>query len=102
MKTTWYEESCELREPIKKNGLRVRGVEVGVKESLKKKLVRSGLTWAGDMERMGDEKRAKRADAQNMEGKMRRGRPKLRWGIALSDLERVGEKLRKKATDIRN
>ena len=56
-------------------------VEVGVKERFKNKLMRSRLTWAGDVERMGDEKLAKRADALKVEGK-RRGRPKL-WGIAL-------------------
>ena len=33
-------------------------VAVGVKESFKKKLVRSRLTWAGHVERMGDEKLA--------------------------------------------
>ena len=42
-------------------------MEVGVKESSKKKLVR--CTWAGYVEKMGDEKLAKRADAQKMEGK---------------------------------
>ena len=39
----------------------------GVKESSKNKLVRS--TWAGLVEKMGDEKLAKRADTQNVEGK---------------------------------
>ena len=34
------------------NGLRE---QVGVKESFKKNLVRSGLKWAGHMERRGDE-----------------------------------------------
>ena len=53
---------CELR------------VEVGVKEDLKKKLVTSTLTWVGHVERMGDEKLAKRADAQKVEGKRRRKR----------------------------
>ena len=56
-------------------------VEVGGKENVKKKLVRS--TWAGHVERIGDEKLAKRADAQTVEGKWRRGRPKLRCEIAL-------------------
>ena len=32
-------------------------VEVGVKESFKKKLVRSRLKWADQMERMGNENR---------------------------------------------
>ena len=35
-------------------------------------------TWAAQMERMGDEKMAKRTDAQKVEGKYRRGRLKLR------------------------
>ena len=53
-------------------------VEVGVKESYKKmKMVRS--TWASHVEQIGDEKRAKRADAQKLERKWRRGRPKLRF-----------------------
>ena len=51
-------------------------MEVGVKESFKKKLVRSSLKWAGCMERIGDEKRA---DAQKVEGKMKRGRSIMRW-----------------------
>ena len=55
-------------------------VEAEVKESSKKKSVRS--TWAGDIEKMGDEN-WQRADAQKAEGKWRRGRPILRWGIAL-------------------
>ena len=54
-------------------------VEVGVKDNFKKKLARNCLTWAGHAEMMGDEKLAKRADAQKVEGKRRL---KLRWGIA--------------------
>ena len=41
-------------------------VEVGVTESVKK-LVRG--TWVAHMERMGDEKLAKKTDAQKVEGK---------------------------------
>ena len=37
------------------------------------------MGWPGG--KMGDEKLAKRADAQRVEGKRRRGRPKLRWGL---------------------
>ena len=51
-------------------------VKVGVKESSKKKLLRS--TWAGHVEKMEDENMAKRADARKAEGTRRRGRPKLR------------------------
>ena len=35
-------------------------------------------TQAGHVERMGDEKMAKRADAKKVDGKKMRGRPKLR------------------------
>ena len=44
-------------------------VEVGVKERLKKKSVRSSLIWASHVEIMGGEKLAKRADAQAVKGK---------------------------------
>ena len=44
-------------------------VDVGVKESFKKKLVRSRLKWAGHVDRIEDEKLANRADAQEMVGK---------------------------------
>ena len=44
-------------------------LEVGVKERFKKKSVRSSLIWASHVERMGDEKLAKRADAQAVKGK---------------------------------
>ena len=47
----------------------------GWSETFKKKLVRSRLKWAGHVERMGDEKLTKRADAQKVWGKGRRGRP---------------------------
>lgn len=52
-------------------------VEVGVIESLKKKLVRSRLKWAWHVERMGGERLAKKADAQRVEGKRRRRKPRL-------------------------
>ena len=45
-------------------------VEVGVKESSKKKLVRS--TWAAHVKNNWQ-----RADAQKVDGKWRRGRPRL-------------------------
>ena len=54
-------------------------VEVRMKDSSKMKLVSS--TWAGHVEKMADEKLAKRADAQKVEREWRRGRPKLRWRL---------------------
>ena len=44
-------------------------MEVEVRESSKKKLMRS--TWAGHVNKMGANKLAKRADAQKVEGKWR-------------------------------
>ena len=56
-------------------------VAVGMTGSAKKILAKS--TWAGHMEGMGDDNLTKRTDAQKVEGKWSRGKPKLRWGIAL-------------------
>ena len=50
-------------------------VEVGVKESFKKKLVRSRLKWSGQAERMGDEKLAEIRYPKSG-GKRLRGRPR--------------------------
>ena len=67
-------------------------VEVGVKESFKKKLARRRKKWAGHVERMGDGKLAKRADPQKVEGKGKRGRPRMQWEDSVKrGLERVGE-----------
>ena len=65
-----------MNESVEKNG-RTQG---GVNESVEKKSARNGLTWAGQIEVMGYEKLAKRADAQKVEGERRRDRPTLRWG----------------------
>ena len=45
-------------------------MEVGMKEIVKKKLVRSRLKWAGQVERMGDDKLGKRSDAQKAVGEI--------------------------------
>ena len=48
------------------------------------------VKWAGHLERKVDEKLAKRSDVQKVEGKRRRGRPKMRWADWVKrDLERV-------------
>ena len=66
-------------------------VEVRVKDSFKMKPARSRLMWAGHVERMGDEKLAKRADAQKVECKRMRGRPRMRREVCVkTDLGRVG------------
>ena len=40
-----------------------------MKKRFKKKLMWSRLNWAAHVERMGDEKLAKRAEAEKLEGK---------------------------------
>ena len=51
------------------------------------------MTWPGHAERMVDEKMAKRADAQNMEGKEDDG------GLLKRYIEREEEEWRKSTTD---
>ena len=64
-------------------------MEVGVNESSKKKLVRG--TWAGHGDKGGDEKLAKRADAQKVEGVEAR-KTEIAMGDCINSyLERVGE-----------
>ena len=53
--------------------------EVGVREGLTTKLVRSRLKWAGHVERMERVRLTNRAEANGMEGRRRRGRPRLGW-----------------------
>ena len=53
--------------------------EVGVKESLTRKLVRSQLKWAGHVERMEGVRLTKEADALGVED--RRKRVRLGWRI---------------------
>ena len=46
---------------------------------LTERLVRSRLQWAGHVGRMADDRLPKRAAELREEGRMRRGRPRLRW-----------------------
>ena len=49
-------------------------------------LVRNRLQWAGYVERMPDDRLPKRAAELHVEGRRRRGRPRLRW-----DVKQAGE-----------
>ena len=52
------------------------------------------------MERMGDEKLAKKSDTQKVKRKRRHGRPRIRWEDCVKrDLERVGGEWRTAAKD---
>ena len=50
-----------------------------MQRSLTERLVRSRLQWAGHVGRMADDRLPKRAAELREEGRMRRGRPRLRW-----------------------
>ena len=52
--------------------------EVGVRESLTGELVGRPLKWVGHVNKMEGVRLTKRAKALGVEGRMRRGRPKLR------------------------
>ena len=58
--------------------------------------MRSGLTSAGHMERRGDDKLTKRADAQKVG---RKRKTEIAMGVVVRDTERVSEEWRKGATD---
>ena len=71
-----------------------------MRENLTRKFVRSRLTWAGRVERMEGESLRKRADALRVEGKRRRGRPRLRWEDCVKSYwAGVGVEWRKRARD---
>ena len=56
------------------------------------KLVRSRLQWAGRLERMADDRLPKRAAELCVEGRRRRGKPRLRWEDCVKrDASKAGE-----------
>ena len=71
------------------------GVEIVMKDSFKKKLVRRMLTRADHVERTEDKKLPKRADARNVQGKGGEVDRNCNGGLCKRDLERVGEEWRK-------
>ena len=66
--------------------------ETGVQRSLTERLSRSRLQWAGHVERMADDRLPKRAAEIREQGRMTRGRPRLRWeGCVKRDVKKAGE-----------
>ena len=54
--------------------------------------MRSRLQWAGHVGRMADDRLPKRATELREEGRMRRGRPRLRWEDYVErDARKAGE-----------
>ena len=71
-----------------------------MRESLTWKLVRNRLKWAGHVERMEGVRLTNREDALRVEGRRRKGRPRLRWEDCVKgDLAVVGGELRMRARD---
>ena len=66
-------------------------VEVGAKESVKEKLVRSRMTWAGHVEWMGDEKLSDSRCLGCGEKKEARKTEIAMGDCIKSDIERVAE-----------
>ena len=74
--------------------------EVGVRESLTRKMARSRLKWGGHVERMEGVLMSKKANVLKVEDRRRRGRPGLRWEDCLTrDLVGVVGKWRMRARD---
>ena len=65
--------------------------ETGVKKSLTERLVRSRLQWAGQIERMADDRLRKRATQLREQGKRRRGRSSLKVEMGGLSYERCEE-----------
>ena len=66
--------------------------ETRVQRSLTERLVRSRLQWAGHVERMADDRLPKRAAELREQGRLRRGRPSLRWEDCVKrDARKAGE-----------
>ena len=71
--------------------MELRG-ETGLQRSLRERLVRSRLQWAGHVEIMADDRLPKRAAELRDEGRRRRGRPRLRWEDCVQrDVKKAGE-----------
>ena len=55
--------------------------------------MRSGLQWAGHVERMADDRQPKRAAELREQGRRRRGSPRLRWEDCVKrDVRKAGER----------
>ena len=63
-----------------------------MQRSLKDRLVRTRLQWAGHVERMADDRLPKRAAELREQGRRRRGKPRLRWEDCVKrDARKAGE-----------
>ena len=74
-----------------KNG-GVKGRDGNAEELDRERLMRSRLQWAGNVERMADDRLPKRAAELREQGRRRRGRPMLRWDDCVKrDVRKAGE-----------
>ena len=66
--------------------------EIGLKRTLADTVRRNRLRWAGQVANMDEGRMPKRAFQQVMQGRRRRGRPRLRWTDCVKkDLQHTGE-----------
>ena len=81
--------------------------ETGVQRSFTERLARSRLQWAGNVERLADDRLPMGAAELREQGRRRRGRSRLRWEDCVKrDVRKAGEEedYKKKTRDrgIRN
>ena len=87
----WVRKIAGVKRADRRRMVELRG-ETGVQRSLTERLVRSRLPWAGHVERMADDRLPKRAAELREQGRMRRGRPMMRWEDCVKrDVRKAGE-----------
>ena len=87
----WVRRICKVTKEDRREMKELRG-EIDMKKNhLKKKVAGSRMRWAGDVQRMGEDRLSKRAWKAEEGGRRRRGRPNLRRKDCVKRyLERAG------------
>ena len=87
----WVRKIARVTRADKRRMVELRE-ETWVQRSLKERLVRSRLQWAGHVERMADDRLPKRTAELREQGRRRRERPRLRWEDCVKrDVRKAGE-----------
>ena len=88
----WVRKIAKSNEGRQSNNGGVKGRDVSAEVLDRERLVRSRVQWAGHVERMADDRLPKRAADLREQGRVRRGRPRLRWEDCVKrDVKKAGE-----------